>query len=99
MEDPDAFRPLVGLGAAAAAAAASGPVTAGATDGSGATAAAAVAAAGVNGRALLPVARFAEGVVSELVAWARAVPAYEVAFFALAERVLERLLQAFAVRG
>ncbi|KXZ42768.1 hypothetical protein GPECTOR_119g399 [Gonium pectorale] len=98
LEDPDAFRPQVGFGAATASAAA-GPAagaSAGSTAGSqpdaGGGAADGSAAAT---RSVVPIARFIEGVLRELLAAAKALPPFKSAFLAIAERILDRMLGAF----
>jgi hypothetical protein len=55
-------------------------------------------ATSIASRSVVPIARFIEGVVQELVAAAAALPPFTSAFLAIAERILDRMLGAFMVR-
>ncbi|GIM04901.1 hypothetical protein Vretimale_9393 [Volvox reticuliferus] len=98
LEDAEAFRAQVGFSAAAASAAtletaAGGAATAPA--GSGGAAASATTVSAISLRSVVPIARFIEVVLQELMASAAALPPFTSAFLAIAERILDRMLGAF----
>ncbi|GIL50765.1 hypothetical protein Vafri_6906, partial [Volvox africanus] len=100
LEDAEAFRAQVGFSAAAASAAtlgnaAGGAAAAPAGSGGASAAAAGAAVSAISPRSVVPIARFIEVVLQELMAAAAALPPFTSAFLAIAERILDRMLGAF----
>ncbi|EFJ45078.1 hypothetical protein VOLCADRAFT_94555 [Volvox carteri f. nagariensis] len=89
LEDAEAFRAQVGFSAAAASAATLATGTGGGTSASSSPTSA------ISSRSVVPIARFIEGVLRELMAAAAALPPFASAFLAMAERILARMLAAF----
>lgn len=96
LEDVEAFHAQVGFSAAAASAAALSPTAATATPSRIASAPSSPPSS-ISLRSVVPIARFIEGVLGELVAAAGLLPPFTSAFLAIAERILDRMLTAFTV--